>query len=153
MIGDVCLGKHCSVWPMAVIRGDVNHIHIGHSTNIQDGSVLHVSHASEYNPQGAALQIGDYVTIGHKVILHGCTIGNDCLIGMGAIVMDDAVIEDQVMLGAGALVPPGKTLHNGYLYIGSPCKRLRRLSEREIESLRYSAEHYVRVKDQYLETC
>ena len=150
IIGDVTIGKDCSVWPTAVIRGDVNRIRIGHSTNIQDGSVLHVSHAGEFNPNGAALQIGDYVTVGHKVILHGCTVGNDCLIGMGAIVMDDAVIEDQVMLGAGSLVASGKTLQSGYLYIGSPCKRARALSAREIEYLRYSAEHYVRIKDKYL---
>jgi carbonic anhydrase/acetyltransferase-like protein (isoleucine patch superfamily) len=150
VIGDIVLGKDCSVWPMTVIRGDVNRIRIGHSSNIQDGSVLHVSHAGDYNPNGAELHIGNYVTVGHKVILHGCRIGNDCLIGMGSIIMDDAVLEDRVMLGAGSLVPQGKTLQGGYLYIGSPCKRARLLSEREIEYLRYSAEHYVRVKDKYL---
>ena len=150
IIGDVVIGKNCSVWPTAVIRGDVNTIRIGHSTNIQDGSVLHVSHAGDYNPAGAALTIGDYVTVGHKAILHGCSIGNDCLIGMGSIIMDDARLEDRVMLGAGSLAPPGKTLQSGYLYVGSPCKRARPLSEREIDYLRYSAEHYVRVKDQYL---
>jgi len=150
VIGDVQMSADCSVWPMAVIRGDVNHIRIGHGTNIQDGSVLHVSHASDYSAQGAALNIGNDVTVGHKVILHGCTVGNECLIGMGSIVMDDVIIEDQVMLGAGSLAPPGKTLQSGYLYIGSPCKRARRLSAQEIEYLRYSAEHYVRVKDKYL---
>ncbi len=150
IIGDVEIGDDCSIWPMSVIRGDVNSIHIGHGTNIQDGSVLHVSHAGDYNPKGAALHIGDYVTVGHKVILHGCTVGNDCLIGMGSIIMDDAVLEDRVMLGAGSLVPPGKTLQSGYLYLGSPCKQARALSEKEIEYLRYSAEHYVRVKNRYL---
>lgn len=152
VIGDVELGEDCSVWPMTVIRGDVNIIRIGHSTNIQDGSIFHVSHAGEHNPQGAALIIGDYVTVGHKVILHACQVGNDCLVGMGAIVMDNAVIEDRVMIGAGALVPAGKTLESGYLYLGSPCKRVRKLSENELEQLRYSAEHYVRLKNRYMNT-
>ena len=150
VIGDVEIGENSSVWPMAVIRGDVNIIRIGHDTNIQDGSILHVSHAGEYNPEGASLHIGNYVTVGHKVLLHACTIGNDCLIGMGSIIMDDTVIEDQVMIGAGTLVPPAKTLESGYLYLGSPCKQVRQLTERELESLRYSAEHYVRVKNRYL---
>jgi len=149
IIGDVALGENCSVWPMTVIRGDVNFIRIGHSTNIQDGSVLHVSHAGEYNPEGAALTIGNHVTVGHKVILHACTIGNDCLIGMGSIIMDNAIIEDQVMIGAGSLIAPGKKLQSGYLYLGSPCKRVRKLSETELTSLRYSAEHYIRLKNRY----
>ena len=139
VIGDVEIGEECSVWPMTVIRGDVNFIRIGHHSNIQDGSVLHVSHAGEHNPQGAPLIIGDYVTVGHKVLLHACTVGNDCLVGMGSIVMDNAVIEDQVMIGSGTLVPPAKTLESGYLYLGNPCKRVRKLSEREVEYLRYSA--------------
>ena len=150
VIGDVEMGEDCSVWPMTVIRGDVNVIRIGHSTNIQDGSVLHVSHAGDYNPQGAALIIGDYVTVGHKVILHACRVGDDCLVGMGAIVMDDAIIEDRVMIGAGSLVPPGKKLDSGYLYLGSPCKRVRKLSQNELEHLRYSAHHYVRLKNRYM---
>lgn len=151
VIGDVEIAENSSVWPMSVIRGDVNFIRIGHSSNIQDGSVLHVSHAGEYNPEGAALIIGNYVTVGHKVLLHACTIGNDCLIGMGSIVMDDVVVEDDVMIGAGSVVPPGKQLESGYLYLGSPCKRLRKLREREIEYLRYSAQHYVRLKNRYME--
>lgn len=150
VIGDVEIGENSSVWPMTVIRGDVNFIRIGHNTNIQDGSVLHVSHAGEYNPDGAALNIGNFVTVGHKVLLHACTIGNDCLIGMGSIILDDAVVEDRVMIGAGTLVASRKLLKSGYLYLGSPCKRIRKLSKRELESLRYSAEHYVRVKNRYL---
>jgi len=152
VIGDVEIGENCSVWPMTVIRGDVNFIRIGNNTNIQDGSVLHVSHAGEYNPEGAALNIGNNVTVGHKVLLHACTIGNNCLIGMGSILMDDVIVEDQVMIGAGTLVPPGKRLQSGYLYVGSPCKQVRALTERELESLQYSAEHYVRVKNRYLQS-
>lgn len=150
VIGDVEMGEDCSVWPMTVIRADVNYIRIGHSSNIQDGSVLHVSHAGEYNPQGAALIIGDYVTVGHKVMLHACNIGNDCLIGMGAIIMDNVIVEDQVIVGAGSLVPPGKTLETGHLYMGSPCKKIRALNSKELEHLRYSAEHYVRLKNRYM---
>jgi carbonic anhydrase/acetyltransferase-like protein (isoleucine patch superfamily) len=149
IIGDVTLGEDCSVWPMTVLRGDVNRIRIGKCSNIQDGSVLHVSHAGEYNPDGAALIIGDHVTVGHKVLLHACTIGNDCLIGMGSIVMDNAIVEDQVMIGAGSLVAPGKTLHSGYLYLGNPCKQIRKLKPRELEFLRYSAEHYQRLMQRY----
>jgi carbonic anhydrase/acetyltransferase-like protein (isoleucine patch superfamily) len=150
VIGDVEMGEDCSIWPMTVIRGDVNVIRIGHSSNIQDGSVCHVSHAGEYNPKGGPLIIGDYVTVGHKVMLHACNIGNDCLIGMSAIVMDDVIVEDQVIVGAGSLVPPGKTLESGYLYMGSPCKQVRKLNDRELEHLRYSAEHYVRLKNRYM---
>lgn len=152
VIGDVEIGENSSVWPMSVIRGDVNIVRIGNCTNIQDGSVLHVSHAGDYNPEGAALIIGDYVTVGHKVLLHACRIGNECLIGMGTIIMDDAIIEDQVMIGAGTLVAPGKRLERGYLYHGSPCKKVRKLKDAEYSFLRYSAEHYMRLKDRHLKS-
>ncbi len=150
VIGDVEIGDHSSVWPQTVIRGDVNSIRIGQHSNIQDGSVLHVSHAGEYNPEGGPLLIGDHVTVGHKVILHACSIANDCLIGMGAIVMDDVVVEDQVMIAAGTMVPPRKVLQSGYLYLGNPCKQVRKLEAKELDYLRYSAEHYMRLKDRYL---
>jgi len=149
LIGDVVLGEHSSVWPQTVIRGDVNRIRIGHSTNIQDGSVLHVSHAGEYNPEGGPLIIGDRVTVGHKALLHACRIGDECLIGMGSIIMDDCIVEDRVMVGAGSLLPPGKRLESGYLYLGNPCRRLRALSPRELDYLTYSAEHYVRLKNRH----
>ena len=149
VIGDVEIGDQSSVWPITTIRGDVNFIRIGHSSNIQDGSVLHVSHAGDYNPKGAPLIIGDYVTVGHKVLLHACTIGNDCLVGMGSIVMDEAIVEDQVIIGAGSLVPPNKVLESGYLYLGNPIKQIRPLKPAEFEFLRYSAEHYVRLKNRY----
>lgn len=150
VIGDVELGDDVSVWPTAVIRGDVERITIGNGTNVQDGSVLHVSHAGDYSPTGFPLSIGDGVTIGHRAVVHGCSIGNYCLIGIGAIIMDGAVLEDYVMLGAGALVPPGKKLESGMLYDGSPAKPSRPLSESEKSFLEYSARHYIHLKDQYL---
>ncbi|MBT5922238.1 MAG: gamma carbonic anhydrase family protein [Cellvibrionales bacterium] len=149
VIGDVVLGDDCSVWPQAVIRGDMHHIRIGKRTSIQDGSVLHITHASSYNEAGWPLTIGDDVTIGHRAILHGCTIGNRILIGNGAIVMDGAIIEDEVIIGANALVPPGKHLESGFLYVGSPCKPARPLSEKEKSFFLYTAANYVKLKDQY----
>ncbi|NDY93812.1 gamma carbonic anhydrase family protein [Ideonella livida] len=149
VIGDVQLGRDVSVWCNAVLRGDVNRITIGQGSNIQDFSMGHVSHKTPAKPEGSPLTIGQHVTIGHGVILHGCTIGDECLIGMGAIVMDDAVIQPQVMVGAGSLVPPGKVLESGHLYIGRPVAKARALSAEEIAYLRYSAEHYVRVKANY----
>jgi len=150
VIGDVQLGDDSSVWCNTVLRGDVNHIVVGRCTNIQDFVMCHVSHKTERKPLGSPLIIGDYVTIGHGVILHGCAIGNECLIGMGTIVMDDAVIASQVMVGAGSLVPPLKHLESGFLYVGRPVKRMRRLTAAEVAYLRYSAEHYLRVKNNYL---
>lgn len=150
VIGKVTIGEDSSVWPTAVIRGDVNSITIGARTSIQDGSVLHVTHDGPYRPGGRALIVGSDVTIGHRVTLHACTIGNTCLIGMGAILLDDVVTEDLVMIGAGTLVPPGKRLESGGLYVGSPAKRVRDLKQSEIEFLTYSAAHYVKVKDEYL---
>ncbi len=149
VIGDVVIGEDSSIWPISVIRGDVNIIRIGNSTNIQDGSVLHGSHASEYNPTGAELHIGNQVTVGHKVLLHGCRIGNLCLIGMGSIIMDNAIIEDQVIIGSGSLVTPGKILESGFMYLGSPAKKARELSEREKDSLAYTADYYVSLKNRY----
>lgn len=149
IIGDVDLGDRVSIWPGVVIRGDVNAIVIGDETNIQDGSVLHVTHRSAANPEGFPLRIGKGVTVGHKAVLHGCTIGDLCLIGIGAIVMDGAVIDDQVMVGAGALVPPGKHLESGYLYVGSPVRAARPLKEDELAYLSYSKDGYVRLKSQH----
>jgi len=150
IIGDVSLADHVSVWPTVVIRGDVSSVTIGASTNIQDGSILHVSHAGKFAPIEAPLKIGKGVTIGHRAVLHACTVGDYCLVGIGAIILDNAVLEDYVMLGAGALVPPGKVLQSGYLYIGSPAKKTRALSDKEKEFLEYSATHYVLLKDEYL---
>ncbi|NWG86646.1 MAG: gamma carbonic anhydrase family protein [Hydrogenophilaceae bacterium] len=149
VIGEVELGDGVSVWPGAVIRGDVNFIRIGRGSNIQDCSVLHVSHKSASDPHGAPVVIGRNVTVGHSVILHGCTIGNDCLIGMGAIVMDKAVLQDKVLLGAGSLVPEGKVLESGWLYLGRPAKALRRLSDEELAYFEYSARHYMQLAAEY----
>ncbi|HEY1397152.1 gamma carbonic anhydrase family protein [Roseateles sp.] len=150
VIGDVTLGPDSSVWCNTVLRGDVNRIVIGTGTNVQDLTMGHVSHKNPKKPEGSPLIIGDHVTVGHSVILHGCRIGNECLIGMGSIVMDDVVIEDRVMLGAGSLVSPGKVLKSGHLYIGRPAMPVRELTADEIAYLKYSAEHYIRVKDNYL---
>ncbi|MFT5395293.1 MAG: carbonic anhydrase/acetyltransferase-like protein (isoleucine patch superfamily) [Gammaproteobacteria bacterium] len=152
VIGDVSIGQDSSVWPMSVIRGDVNSITIGARTNIQDGSVLHESHTSEFSP-GYPLVIGDDVTVGHKALLHACTVGNMCLIGMSATVMDGAVLGDNVIIGAGSLVPPGKQLESGYLYVGSPVKKIRELNEKERAFLKYSAKHYSVLKDNYKNSC
>jgi carbonic anhydrase/acetyltransferase-like protein (isoleucine patch superfamily) len=150
VIGRVTLGDDVSVWPTAVVRGDVQRIEVGARTSIQDGSVLHVTHDGPYAPGGRELVVGADVTVGHRVVLHACTIGAACLIGMGTVILDNAQIEDQVMIGAGSVVPPGKRLETRGLYIGSPVRRARGLTPREIEFLTYSATHYVKVKDDYL---
>jgi len=150
VLGDVTLGDDSSIWCNTVLRGDMNHIVLGRGTNVQDLTMCHVTHKSADKPAGSPLIIGDYVTVGHSVILHGCRIGNECLIGMGSIIMDDAVIPDRVMIGAGSLVPPGKTLESGMLYMGRPAKAVRALTAEEIAYLRYSAENYIRLKNNYL---
>lgn len=150
VIGAVELGDDASVWPFAVLRGDVNSIRIGARSNVQDGSVLHVTHDGPYSPGGAPLVIGDDVTIGHGVILHACEIGHRCLLGMGARVLDKAVIEDEVFVAAGAMVTPGKRLSSGFLYRGAPAVQARPLTMSERAQFTYSAAHYVRLKNEYL---
>jgi len=149
VIGDVEIGAHSSLWPGVVVRGDINRIRIGSDSNIQDGSVLHNSHDGPFMPGGSPLIIGNGVTAGHKVILHGCEIGDRCLIGMGAILMDKAVVEPDVMIGAGSLVPPGKVLQSGHLYTGSPARPSRELTDEEREYLVYSAAHYVKLAQRH----
>ena len=150
VIGDVQLGADSSVWPLTVIRGDMHRIRIGARTSVQDGCVLHITHAGPFNPDGFPLLIGDDVTIAHKVMLHGCSVGSRILIGMGSIVMDGAVVEDDVIIGAGSLVPPGKKLESGFLYVGSPVKQVRALSDKERAFFTYSAANYVKLKDLHL---
>ncbi len=149
VIGRCVLHEDVSVWPQAVLRGDVNTIEVGSGTNIQDGVVVHVTHESDVS-RGAAVVIGAEVTVGHGAVLHGCTIGDRCLIGMGAIVLDHAHVEAETMIGAGALVPPGKRLAGGHLYVGSPAKPVRPLTDEERAFLRYSAQHYVQLKEHYV---
>lgn len=150
LVGDIELAADVSIWPLVAARGDVNYIRIGARTNVQDGSVLHLSRPSRGKPDGSPLIIGEDVTVGHKVMLHGCTLGNRILIGMGAIVMDDVIVEDDVIIGAGSLVPPGKRLASGYLYVGSPVKQARALTEAELAFLKESALNYVQLKNEYL---
>ena len=150
LVGEIAIGEDSSVWHMVAARGDVNYIKIGARSNIQDGTILHVTRKSASNPDGNPLIIGDDVTVGHKCMLHGCTLGNRILVGMGAIVMDGAVVEDDVFIGAGTLVPPYKRLESGYLYVGNPMVQKRPLKDTEIAFLKQSATNYVELKDEYL---
>lgn len=150
VIGDVTLGDDVSVWPGAVIRGDMHKITIGARSNVQDNAVLHITHASDYNPGGWPLTIGEDVIIGHRALLHGCTLKNRILVGNGAIVNDGAIVEEEVILGAGCIVPPGKRLQSGFVYVGNPCKQLRPVTESEQRFFAYSPLNYVKLKDQYL---
>lgn len=150
VIGDVTIGEHTSLWPTVVARGDVNAIVIGDYTNIQDGAVLHGTHDGEFTPGGYSVTIGNRVTVGHKAVVHACKVGDLCLIGMAATIMDGAVLQPRLILGAGSLVPPGKELEGGSLWVGSPARRVRALTDRELESLDYSALHYAKLKDRHL---
>ena len=150
VIGDVVLGDDCSVWPMAVIRGDMNSITVGDRTSIQDGAVLHITHKRPENPKGHPLIIGSDVTVGHKAVLHGCTIKDRSLIGIGAIVLDGAVVEEEVIVAAGCLVPPGKCLKSGFVYKGNPAEAARPVTDKEREYFKYTAGNYVKLKNEYL---
>jgi carbonic anhydrase/acetyltransferase-like protein (isoleucine patch superfamily) len=150
VIGDVALAADVSLWPNVVARGDVNSISIGARTNIQDGTILHVSHDSEFAPGGFPLVIGADITVGHQAILHGCIVEDRCLIGMAATVMDGAIVRSGAIVGAGSLVPPGKDLAGGYLWVGSPVKRVRELRDEEKAFLEYSAQHYVELKNRHM---
>jgi carbonic anhydrase/acetyltransferase-like protein (isoleucine patch superfamily) len=145
IIGDVIIGADSSVWPCVVIRGDVNAIKIGVRTNVQDGTVIHVAHDGPYSPGGYPALIGNDVTIGHQATIHACTILDRVLVGMGARILDGAHIESDVVIGAASLVPPKKVLQSGYLYLGSPVRRVRKLTQKELQHLSYSANHYVKL--------
>lgn len=151
VIGDVRLGEDSSIWPGAVVRGDMHAIRIGARTTVQDGAVLHVTHDSDYHPGGCPLEIGDDVTIAHQAMLHGCRLGNRVLVGIQAVIMDDVRVEDDVIIAAGSLVPSGKRLESGWLYRGRPARPVRELRRDEYDYLVYVAANYVRLKDQYLE--
>lgn len=150
LYGEVSLADDVSVWPLVAARGDVNTITIGARTNIQDGSVLHVTRKSVSNPKGNPLIIGEDVTVGHKAMLHGCELGDRILVGMGSVVMDGVIVESDVIIGAGSVVPPNKRLEAGHLYVGNPAKLARPLKESELAFLKVSADNYVRLKDEYL---
>jgi len=145
VIGDVEIGGQSSIWFQVVIRGDVNTIRIGDRTNIQDGTVIHVTN------QTHPTSLGDDVTIGHNVTLHGCKIGNRCLIGMGAVVLDGAEIADDAMVAAGALITPGTHVPSGTLFAGAPAKYKRHLSDQEIADLQQSADNYLKYVESYKE--
>jgi len=147
--GNVIIGENSSVWPCCSIRGDIHSITIGARTNIQDGSILHVTHDSEYAPGGFKLSIGNDVTVGHNVVLHACTIEDLCLIGMGSVVLDGCVVQSGAMVGAGSLVPPNKVLDSGYMWLGSPVKKVRELTDKEKAFLDYSSRHYVDLKNRH----
>ena len=149
VIGNVTIGEDSSVWPTTVIRGDVNRITIGDRTSIQDGSVLHVNHDDEHNPGGDPLSIGSNVTVGHKVMLHGCSVNDRCLIGMSTTILDKAVVESNTIIGAGSLVSPGKVLESGHLYVGTPARQVRKLTEDELAYLDLAAEYYVQLKTKH----
>lgn len=150
LVGDITISDDVSIWPLVAARGDVNSITIGARSNIQDGTVLHVTRKSEYNSDGDPLIIGEDVTVGHLCMLHGCNLGSRILVGMGAIIMDGVVVEDDVFIGAGSLVPPKKTLQSGFLYVGNPVKQVRPLKESEFAFLKQSAINYIELKDDYL---
>jgi carbonic anhydrase/acetyltransferase-like protein (isoleucine patch superfamily) len=149
VVGDVVLGRDVSIWPMAVVRGDVNYIRIGARSNVQDGSVLHVTRPYPGSDAGCPLVIGEDVVIAHSVTVHGCTIGNRVLVGIGAIVLDGAVVEDEVMIGAGSVVPPGKRLESGGLYLGNPVRRARELTDAEKARIPVMAGFYIDLKNEY----
>jgi len=142
VIGQVSLGDESSIWPTAVLRGDINRIEIGARSNVQDGSVIHVTHASRFHARGAPTMVGDDVTIGHRAVLHACTLEGRCLIGMGSLVLDEAVVQSNVILGAGSVVPPKKVLESGFLWLGAPARKVRALTDEELEYLGYSATYY-----------
>jgi carbonic anhydrase/acetyltransferase-like protein (isoleucine patch superfamily) len=150
VIGDVTIGEDASIWPCVVARGDDQAIIIGDRTNIQDGSVIHIASDNELSPGGLPCVVGNDVTVGHRVMLHACRIGNHCVIGMSSTILDGAVIEDHVMIGAGSLVPMGKRLESGYLYLGSPVRQVRPLGDKERYFMEYSAKHYVETKNRFL---
>ena len=147
--GNVSIGEDSSVWPCCSVRGDIHSITIGERTNIQDGSILHVTHDSEFAPGGFKLSIGDDVTVGHNVVLHACTAEDKCLIGMGSVVLDGSTVQSGAMVGAGSLVPPNKILTGGFMWLGSPVKKVRELTDKEKEFLAYSAKQYVLLKNRH----
>ncbi len=150
IIGDVTIGEESSIWPNASIRGDVHSIKIGKRTNIQDGAILHVTSDNIFTPGGYPLIIGDDVTVGHGAILHSCIIENQCLIGIGSIILDGARVKSNSMIAAGSLLGPNKTVEQYMLYKGVPAKPIRELTKKEIDYISFSAKHYVKTMKEYI---
>lgn len=144
VIGQCHIGANSSIWFNTVLRGDVNEIRIGQNTNIQDGSVVHCDHDHP-------VKVSDHVTIGHNAIIHGCTIGSNCIIGMGATILDGAVIGSNCIVGANSLVTSGKQIPDGSLVMGSPAKVVRQLTSEEIQGITKSVMGYVNLSKQYAE--
>jgi len=150
LVGDVEIGEDSSVWPMAVLRGDLHSIRIGNCTNIQDGAVLHITHPSATNKNGYLVNVGDEVTVGHRAVLHGCTIKDRCLIGIGAIILDGAVVESDVIVAAGSVVPANTVLKSGFVYMGSPAQQTRAITDDDRANIKHSAQNYILLKNQYM---
>jgi carbonic anhydrase/acetyltransferase-like protein (isoleucine patch superfamily) len=150
VLGNVNLADDVSIWPHCAVRGDVHAISVGARSNIQDNSVLHVTHDGVYTPGGMPLIIGADVTVGHGVILHACTVGDCSLIGMGSVILDGAVVEAEAMIGAGSVVSPGKRVAARSLWLGNPARMVRVLSDREVDMLKYSANNYLKLKAQFI---
>ena len=149
VIGDVVLGRDVSVWPGAVIRGDLEPIKIGERSNVQDNAVLHTSQQSPLHA-ACPLIVGSEVIIGHSAVLHGCSIADNVLIGISAVILDNAVVQSQVIVAAGSIVPPGKLLQSGFVYAGNPCKPIREITDKERVFLTWSPQKYIELKDKYL---
>lgn len=145
IIGDVSIGEESSIWFNVTIRGDVNWIEIGERSNIQDNVCIHVMN------QTGPTEIGDDVTIGHNAMIHGCTIYDRALIGIHATVLDEAIIESDVIIAAGSLVPPGKRLESGYMYMGTPVEKKRELTDDEIKSIKEHSDNYVKYARAYMQ--
>ncbi|WP_437919414.1 gamma carbonic anhydrase family protein [Sphingobacterium sp. LRF_L2] len=137
VVGDVVIGDHCSIWFSAVVRGDVNYIRVGNFTNIQDGAVIHCTYLKN------GTDIGNNVSIGHKAIIHGCVINDYVLVGMGAIIMDKAIVESNVIVAAGAIVLENSILESGFLYAGIPAKKIKALSENQLDMLQKLPQNYL----------
>ena len=150
VIGQVRIGRDSSIWPGVVIRGDVNQIVIGDRSSIQDGTIIHATHAGPFTGEGYSTHIGDEVTVGHQAVIHGCQIKSRVLVGISAVILDGAIVESDVMIGAGSLIPPNKHLQSGYLYFGQPVKKVRVLTEQEKQYLRYTANNYVNLAKRHL---
>jgi carbonic anhydrase/acetyltransferase-like protein (isoleucine patch superfamily) len=149
LIGQVTVANDSSIWPYCVLRGDVEAIYIGAHTNIQDGTIIHTTHAGPYTDSGRSTHVGDQVTVGHRCILHACTIEDRAFIGMNSTILDGAIIRSGAMIGANSLITSGQDIDGGYLWLGQPARKVRPLTQAEQDYIAYSAAHYCRVAQSY----